>query len=247
VATVFIEKLQKEKFLLPFPQSEVLEHLLASPLHQLQDRAWLVMFYTITLSTNDLDEPTKMKLRSNLWLTFNDVRLLLEPTISRVQALVILVCYGEKFMTPSVCWMLISKACIMLQAVGITHARFDSDMRERRNMLFWRLNALDKALALILCKPPTISREMAAGNPIPSLDQLLTSVPGYSSTHVPLLFDAHYMNQMHLLSNVMADAWHCIYGQDSCKVLEVKESLEKWYREAIEVVEMTLLSVYIID
>lgn len=192
------------------------------------------MFYSITLSTNTRDVWTT-KLRSNLWNAFNDVRLLLEPTIPSIQAFIILVCYTEEFMSPSICWMLVSKACMMLQAIDIRHGRFDAAMREMCNMLFWRLNTLDKSLALILCKPPTFPPEMATSIPMPPLEQLLHVLPSYSSGDAPALFNAHYVHQMHLMSTVMADVWSCLYGQDSHKVLEVTESLEAWYRHAMEV------------
>lgn len=240
----FVATLQKERLLLTSAPSEVLDHLAASHPHQVHDRAWLVMFYSIALSvvssTNPLDQSTKAKLRSNLWLAFNDVRLLLEPNASSIQALVILACHVEEYMTPSLCWALVTKACIMLQALGITHWRLDSLTRDRRTLLFWRLNFLDKALALILCRPPNFHREMTAGIALPTLEQLLPSQPHYPSSGAPLLFDAHYTHQLLLLSGVMADVWHCLYGQDSDDVNTIKENLESWHRQATEVVGIPL-------
>lgn len=235
----FVITLQKERLLFTSAPSEVIDHLTASRPHQVHDRAWLVMFYSVALSvlssTNLSDESTKAKLRSNLWLAFNDVKLLLEPNASSIQALVILACHVEEFMTPSLCWALITKACVMLQALGITHWRLDHPTRERRTMLFWRLNTMDKALALIMCRPPIFHREMTTGIPLPTLDQLLPSQPHYPSSGAPVLFDAHYTQQMHLLSLVMADVWRCLYGQDSDDVHAIKENLESWHRQATEV------------
>ncbi len=239
----FVATLQKERLLLTSAPSEVLDHLAASHPHQVHDRAWLVMFYSVALSvvssTNPSDQSTKAKLRSNLWLAFNDVKLLLEPNSSSIQALVILACHIEEFMTPSLCWALISKACIMLQALGITHWRLDALTRERRTALFWRLNLLDKALALILCRPPIFHREMTTGIALPTLDQLLPSQPHHPSSGAPVLFVAHYTHQMLLLSRVMADVWHCLYGQDSDDVNAIKENLDSWHRQATEVAGIT--------
>lgn len=237
--TAFVATLQQERLLLSSAPSEVLDHLAASRPHQVHDRAWLVMFYSVALSvvssTTPSDESTKVKLRSNLWLAFNDVKLLLEPNVTSIQALIILACYVEEFMTPSLCWTLITKACVMLQALGITHWRLDSPTCERRIMLFWRLNILDKALALVLCRPPTFHREIATGIALPTLDQLLPSQSRYPSSGAAVLFDAHYTHQMHLLSRIMADVWYCLYGQDSEDVHVIKGNLESWHRQATEV------------
>ena len=196
------------------------------------------MFYSVALSTVTTivpsDEDIKVKLRSNLWLAFNDVRLLLEPSVTSMQALIIMACYIEEFMTPSVCWALISKACTMLQALGIAHWRVDKPTRERRTVLFWRLNYLDKALGLILCRPPTLHRAMAAEIDLPTLDQFMPSQP-YMSSGTAVLFEAHYTNQMHLVSRVMGDVWHCLYGQDGDQFHAVKQRLESWYQHAVEV------------
>lgn len=231
--------LQNERLPLTSAPPEVLEHLVASRPGNIQDRAWLVMFYSVALSVlpsrGPSDETTKARLKSNLWLAFNDVRLLLEPKVSSIQALIVLACHAEEFMTPSMCWSLVSRACTMLQALGITHWRLDSPTRDRRIMLFWRLNAMDNALALILCRPPTFCREMTAKIPLPTLDQLLHSQSHYPSSGVPALFDAHYMNQMHLLSRIMADVWHCIYGSSPSDGHSLKENLESWHRQATEV------------
>ena len=237
----FVLFLQREKLLLTSAPVDVLDHLAGSRPHQVQDRAWLVMFYSVAFQVTDSNDPsdelTKAKLKSNLWLAFNDARLLLDPGASSVQAMVILACHVEKLMTPSLCWSLISKACVMLQALGFTHWSLDHETRERRSILFWRLNVLDKALALILCRPPIFHREMTATIALPTLDQLLPSQPHLSFRGGPTLFNAHFKYQMHLLSRIMADAWYCLYGQDSEKVHTILEKLKAWYHSATEVVE----------
>lgn len=235
----FAGVLRKEGLLLSSAPLEVLDHLAASCPHQVHDRAWLVMFYSVALSVNSSSNPpddaTKEKLRSNLWLAFNDVRLLLEPSVSSIQALVIMACYAEEYMTPSLCWTLVNKACTMLQALGITHWRLDSATRERHIMLFWRLNFMDKALALVLCRPPTFHREMTTAIAMPKLDQLVPHQPEQLSGSAPSLFVAHFTHQMHLLSRIMGDVWHCLYGQDSDNGHTIIENLESWYRQATQV------------
>ncbi|KAI9704640.1 MAG: hypothetical protein M1820_005388 [Bogoriella megaspora] len=62
-------------------------------------------------SNNPSDESTKAKLRCNLWLALNDVRLLLEPSEANIQALILLACHVEEFTTPSTCWMLLLEGC----------------------------------------------------------------------------------------------------------------------------------------
>jgi len=220
--------------------SDVLEQLASSRPHHVQDRSWLVMFYSIAIYVEQFkgdnqSVSTMSKLRKNLWMAFNDVRLLIEPSPARIQALIILATYVEEFMTPCVCWSLVTKACSMLQALGSIHWRLDSATSDLRTLLFWRLNMLDKALALILCRTPTFHREMANEISLPALNKLVNSQPNPTTDSSPALFEAHYSHQMHLLSRIMADVWHALYGQDTEKILAVKERLEVWYQQAKEV------------
>ena len=171
---------------------EVLDHLRASRPQQVQDRAWLVMYYGIilrTVSTTDPgDESTKAKLRCNLWLALNDARLLLEPSEPNIHALIILAVDVEEFTKPSLSWMLVTNACRMLQALGVSNRRFDSRTRERRVIMFWHLNLVDIGLALIFGRPPTFHRGMARETPLPTLDQLLPFQPHITSASAPALF-----------------------------------------------------------
>lgn len=171
---------------------EVLDHLRASRPQHVQDRAWLVMYYGIILSivscTDPNDESTKAKLRCNLWLALNDARLLLEPSEQNIQALIVLAVDVEEFTKPSLCWMLVTNACRMLQALGVSHRRFDSQTRERRVIMFWHLNLVDIGLALIFGRPPTFHRGMAREIPLPTLDQLLPFQPHLTYAGAPALF-----------------------------------------------------------
>ena len=239
---VFVAALNRGRPLLSSAPPEVLDQLRASRPHQVQDRAWLVMYYSVILSmvssTDPMNESAKAKLRCNLWLALNDVRLLLEPSESNIQALVILACHVEEFTTPSLCWMLVTNACRMLQAIGVNHRRFDPRTRERRAMMFWHLNLLDKGLALIFGRSPTFHPAMASEIALPNLDQLLPFQPHRTSANTPALFGAHYIHQMLLVSRVMATIWRCLYEEvapDEHKIEVASEDLELWYRHAHEV------------
>jgi hypothetical protein len=242
LATAFVAALNRGRPLFSSAPPEVLDHLRASRPHQVHDRAWLVMYYSIILSmvssTDPMDKSTKAKLRCNLWLALNDVRLFLEPSEPNIQALTLLACHVEEFTTPSLCWMLATNACRMLQALGVSHRRSDSLTRERRVLLFWHLNLLDKGLALIFGRPPTFRRAMAREIALPTLDQLLPFQPHLTSAGPPALFGAHYIHQMLLLSRVMADIWNCLYEEpppNSHSIELASEDLELWYRQAKEV------------
>lgn len=238
--------LEKEKLPLTSTPPEILESLRASRPHQIHDRAWLVMFYSVALnivsSTSPQDELTKSKLTSNLWLAFNDVRFLLEPSMSTIQALIMMTVYAEACMTPSLSWTLVNRACTMLQTLGINDWRLDAITRKGRASLFWRLNVMDKILALILARPPTFDRDFVKAVALPALDELLP-VPSACERQtsagrgraISMLFPAHYTAQMHLLSRVMGDIWHCLHGRDAENIPKTKDSLESWYRHATEV------------
>lgn len=100
---------------------DVLDTLHASKPEPICERAWLVIFYSVALSSlnGTASSAHSARLRSNLWLAFNDVRLLLEPSFLNIQALVTMTLYAEKYLAPHACWELISKACAMLIALGV--------------------------------------------------------------------------------------------------------------------------------
>lgn len=227
------------------------DYLATSKTHLVQEQSWLVMFYSVALSQHSMAlseqdavpeeahmEVAKAKLKSNLWLAFNDVRLFIEPSLLNIQALVVLATRVEEFMTPSVCWMLISKACATMGAIGQTRRNHESsDQQKSHAVLFWQLNLLDKSLALSLMKPPTIHKEAMKAIPMPSLDQLVLAQQRPNESRV---FDAHYMHQLYLLSEIMGEASHLLSTQarrgfDHEAVSSNMDRLDEWYSRATEV------------
>jgi len=108
------------------------------------------------------------------------------------------------------------------------------------HLIFWRLNFLDRALALILARPPTFHREMTTAIALPTMDQLLPSQSYQAFTGAPTLFDMHYTHQMLLLSHVIGDVWYCLYGLGFDNVHTIKENLELWYCETTKVAKYFL-------
>ncbi|EXJ76360.1 uncharacterized protein A1O5_00868 [Cladophialophora psammophila CBS 110553] len=239
LATAFVAGLKRDRPLFISVPPEVLDHLRASRPQQVQQRAWLVMYYGIILnfvsSTDPGNEDTKAKLRCNLWLALNDARLLLEPSEANINALILLAVDVEEFTKPSLCWMLVTNACRMLQALGVRHRRFDSRTQDRRVVMFWHLNLVDIGLALIFGRPPTFHRAMAREIPLPTLSQLLSFQPHVTPAGAPALFGAHYTHQMFLLSRVMADIWYRLHEEttpNERSIEATKQDLELWYQQA---------------
>ena len=205
------------------------------------------MYYSVILSmvtsTNPDDISTKAKLRCNLWLALQDVRIFLEPSEANIQALVLLACHVEEFTTPSLSWMLTTNACRMLQALGVTHRRLDPQTRKRRTMMFWHLYILDNGLALVFARPPTFHRAMAREIVLPSPEHFLVFKPRKTSNSAPGLFGAHFFHQMLVLSRIIADIWYCLYDGEApidSEMEAASKSLESWYRQAKEVGDSSL-------
>lgn len=202
------------------------------------------MYYGIILSrvssTAPQDVATKEKLRCNLWLAMNDVRILLEPSEPNIQALAILATHVEEFTSPSLCWMLIANACRMLQALGVNLRHLSPETRQRRNMTFWYLNLVDKGLSIIFGRPPTFHRAMSKDVPLPTIAQLLpyqphNVAPPENGSRPGSLFGAHYIHQIMLLSHIIGDIWICVFEnatRDESAIRSVKRDLDNWYSVA---------------
>lgn len=213
---------------------EVLDHLRAARPHLIQERAWLVIYYTIILDTVT-SKSLKEKLRRNLRLALSDVGVLLEPTELNIHALVFVLSQASEFTGPSLSWMLATNACRMIQALGVNQRSLDTQTRERRLMTFWHLNLLDKGLAIIFGRTPTFHRQMVTEIGLPKLEQIQPFKRHHTSNGSPGFFGAHYMYQKILLSHLMDDIWDCLYGEaktDQIRIERANNSLKSWHEEA---------------
>jgi hypothetical protein len=158
----------------------------------------------------------------------------------------LLAVHVQDFHTPSLCWMLMTTACRMLQALGITNRTLDAKTRERRLWLFWSMSSIDVSLALIFGRPPTFHRAMREKLPMLETRQLLFYQPHLNTSGVEAgrtsLFGAHFMHQLYIVSNVMAEIWSCLYDSPNTHrpIEAVKESLDSWYKEASKVLNLFL-------
>lgn len=175
-------------------------------------------------------------------------------------------CYAEAIATPSLTWSLVHQAGTMLLALAGGAAqpawRLDPAIKQQRARMFWRLNVLDKVMALVLFRPPVFSRDVVEDVRMPTLDQLVPPIGpaassrsdadssaakpmlkadnggdggGTTTTTTPKVFTAHFHNQMHLLSGLMADVWRCLHARDAESVPGIKAELESWHQQAVQV------------
>ncbi|KAK0911315.1 hypothetical protein LTR91_015609 [Friedmanniomyces endolithicus] len=243
---LFSRGLVRYRPLLTAAPVEVLESLATSRPEQVRERAWLVIYYGIILTSLPLDmvdvEKTRSRLRANLWLAFNDTRLLLEPSDPNIQALAFLACHVYPFTTPSLCWMLLSNACRMLRALAVNQRVADPETKERRIILFWYLNSLEKAMMLIFPWPGAFHRTMYNNIPLPTLTQILPSQPQVGTDKRASLFGAHWMQMSFVMSKVMTDIWLALDEEDVRAQRAAKQALDAWYREAMQVLEAAALA-----
>ncbi|KAF2156309.1 hypothetical protein K461DRAFT_291239 [Myriangium duriaei CBS 260.36] len=225
------------------PQShEMLEQCAIAP-EQCAEKAHLVMFYGIILTETSPDptvsEMTKKKLQWNLWQCINDARFLLEPKDINIQAILLIACHVQDFHTPSLCWMMITSACRMLQYLTINNRSMTEEVRLRRKILFWVLDDVDKSLALIFGRPPAFHPSQYTLIPPPTLRELAAynpHAPRYCGTTG--LFGAHFLHRMFLFSRVMADVWSCLFDDyQSIQKADVRTTTEEWYAETKNVLE----------
>jgi hypothetical protein len=233
-ATVFENVLCKSGPLMSTAPPDVMDHLRAARPHQVRERAWLVMYYSIILNTVT-STSLKEKLQHNLWLALSDVGVLFEPSEANIHAMVLVLSQVSEFTGPSLCWMLATNACRMLQALGVNQNCLDLQTRERRLVRFWHLNLLDKGLAIIFGRTPTFHRKMVREIGLPTLEQIQPFRPHLTSTGAPGFFGAHYMYQKILLSHLMDDIWHCLYGEakpNNHSIEAASKDLVSWYEQA---------------
>ncbi|KAJ5948541.1 transcriptional regulator family: Fungal Specific TF [Penicillium verhagenii] len=233
----------KEPLLSPAPP-EVVRYLKSSRPDDIQEKAWLVMYYCIILKVTD-DVRLKSLLQQELWASLGNISVLMKPSDANIQAILIVIGLVPDFVDPSLCWMLSSSACRMLQALGVTHERIDAQTREQRRLRFWQLNLVDKALAVIFGRSPIFPQRMGIEIGVPTLEQIRPSTQHRTSDGSKGYFESHLMYQKFLLSKVMADIWQCLYGGVECQDLEIESvivNLESWYEQAHKTLEATAIS-----
>lgn len=220
-----------------------MDDLRAARPHRVRERAWLVMYYSIILNTVT-SAAVKEKLQRNLWLALSDVGVLLEPSEANIQATVLALSQASEFAGPSLCWMLATNACRMLQALGVNQRWLDRQTREQRLMRFWHLNLLDKGLAIIFGRTPTFHQHMVREIGLPTLGQIQLARSHLTSTGTPGIFEMHYTYQKILLSHLLHNIWDCLYGEakpNDESIQAIIKDLVSWYGQARRV---RLLCIY---
>lgn len=217
---------------------DILRNVFLHP-DQVLEKAYMVSAFGIVLtavaSNGAFDKRVVTKLRWNLRLALDDANLLLEPTDLNIEALMLLALHIQELATPSLTWMFASTASQMLQFIGVSHRSLDEKTQDHRLMMFWTLNTMDKILALIFGKPPSLHRSMSTRVPSIPIQKMLSFQPtgpvavGLGNT-APFqsMFGAHSMDQFHRSSVLYSDIWSCIY-EDSSNVTRIQTRLDEWH------------------
>ncbi|KAJ5627051.1 hypothetical protein N7528_004478 [Penicillium herquei] len=204
------------------------------------------MYYSVVIgNVTSLTEPLKEKLQVHLRTALSDVGILLEPSEANIFAITLALSQASGFMGPSVCWMLGTSACRMLQALGVTQRSLDPQTRERRQRVFWHLNLLDKGFAIIFGRTPTFNRAMQRQIGLPKLGRLQYIRSHENSSGTSMVFGAHFMHQKILLSYLMGDIWYCLYEEAKPNDESIKSSykgLVSWYDEAKRLLDAAAVS-----
>lgn len=234
---VFENALRDKGPLLSPAPPEVVRSLKASRPDDVQEKAWLVMYYCIILKVTDAVH-LKSQLRQELWASLGNISVLMKPSDANIQAILMVIGLVPDLIDPSLCWMLSTSACRMLQALGVTHRMIDARTREQRRLRFWQLNLVDKALAVIFGRSPIFTPRMSIEVGLPTLEQIRPSTQHRTSDGSNGYFASHLMYQKFLLSTVMANIWQCLYGGIESQDLEIESAisnLESWYEQAHKV------------
>lgn len=209
------------------------------------EKAYMVSAYGIALTAVALnkafDKQVVTKLRWNLRLALDDANLLLEPTDLNIEALLLLALHIQELATPSLTWMFASTAARMLQFVGVYHRSLDEKTRDHRLLMFWTLNTMDKILAVIFGKPPSLHRSMSTNVPSIPIQKMLAfqptgpvAIPVGNTAPFQSMFGAHSMDQFHRSSVLYSDIWSCIY-EDSSNVSRIQTRLDEWHEQCTSV------------
>jgi hypothetical protein len=113
-------------------------------------------------------------------------------------------------------------------------------MDKKRRNLFWHLNLMDKAFAIIFRKSPTFNRKMIREIGPPTVQEFLPTTDKISGGLADAVgvFTAHYVHQKVLLSYLMHDIWTYLYDEESSELSRIDVllgNLKAWYDEAWKV------------
>lgn len=130
----------------------------------MNDRGWLVCFNNVLLFSlygSTMNGQKKEEIQTalvekyffNSWAAFDDVSILLTPSLINVQALLTLAIVAQEISKPGLCWILLSQACRLAQAIGLHRQSHPSQISsneeaQERKLVFWTLYVMDKALSL---------------------------------------------------------------------------------------------------
>ena len=198
------------------------------------------MYYSIALTSVTSTSPSHLKprLRHNICLALSDIQVLLEPSEENILAVVLALTHASEFTGPSLCWMLATSACRMLQALGLDRHRLDPETWKKRHLMFWHLNLMDKGFAVIYGPAPTFHRGMIKQVGFPTLDQMQPARAHTTATGSPGFFASHFTHQKFLLSLVLEDVWHCLHGDEKptfATIIATRNTLSAWYDETLRV------------
>ena len=170
----------------------------------------------------------------------------------------LLATHGQDFITPSLCWTLISHVCRMSQVLGLhVYARPGvppgSD-NETKQFVFWCIFMIDKMVSLAFGRPAFMTGPLYESIPFPDLQQLRKFDPHTNrlavSLHEPTFqahvpgFGAVYLLQFMKLSKLEGRVLNFLhYGERSSNpeltgmewLLAQKKELDKWMSETCDV------------
>ncbi|KAF3934038.1 hypothetical protein ABW19_dt0202548 [Dactylella cylindrospora] len=183
----------------------------------MSDRGWLVCFNNVLLfslygmGTNkkeDIQIALVEKYFYNSWAAFDDVSILLTPNLINVQALLTLAIVAQEISKPGLCWMLLSQACRLAQAIGLhrqSHPaqNFSEEEAVERQLVFWTLYVMDKALSL------TFGRSTC----LPDFD---VDVDLPDGVHGNVLLTQHFGSWV-WLAKIQSQIYMRLYSASACK------------------------------
>lgn len=260
VVALFLEIIDLGAPFFARPPPELLPKLAFEP-STVEERGWVLLFNCTISTTLALQEDPgpdaelALKYRWNTWVSLEESTLFLEPSIVKIQALVLLACHGQEFSTPGLCWTLMSHACRMSQALGLhTAAYTDSEKTEgaqQRRLLFWSLYTVDKNLSLAFGRPPFLADRCYQGLAFPDPSELATYRPHVrrgsrlSGKNCESGFGALHVLQSYKLALIIGTITETLYSSnatmnglgwvDQQALNERKAELDVWRVQAFKV------------